>query len=187
VLADNPLLAVLGRRGRGAVVEALRRGPARSWTVRDLARFADVDPMASSRAVRELAALGAVEVLRPGRSALVRWRPDSPAGRFLDALQAPDLRRGAAEAFASAYGRPPGVAAVLLWRDPADDPADPRAPARIALVARDPEAALELAGPALDAVARGGHPQVEATAWSPAALRGDDPVARAIRAGARLS
>ncbi|MFO1533515.1 MAG: hypothetical protein ABR562_07470 [Thermoplasmatota archaeon] len=93
MLIDNPILAFLGRRGRGAVVEALRRNPGRQWTVRDLARFADVAPMVASRAARELVALGALEAVRPGREARMRFLPGSVAGRFLAALDVPDVER----------------------------------------------------------------------------------------------
>ncbi|MES2153653.1 MAG: hypothetical protein V4510_00775 [bacterium] len=91
MLVENPLLAFLGRRGRGAVVEALRRNPARLWSVRDLARFADVAPMVASRAARELQALGALDVVRPGREVRMRFLPDSPAGFFLANLEVPDV------------------------------------------------------------------------------------------------
>jgi hypothetical protein len=187
VLPDNPLLTLLGRRGRGAVAETLLRAPQRTWSVRDLARFADVAPMVASRTVRELAALGAVEVLRPGRDARIRLRFGSPAARWLAASGAPDLHGEAAAAFATAYGAVPGVTRLLRWRHPDDEPADPLAPLRIALVtARSPEAALDAAGPGLDALAREGWPAPEVTAWRPADLRGEDPVARAIAAGIPL-
>jgi DNA-binding transcriptional ArsR family regulator len=90
VLNDNPLLAFLGRRGRGAVVEALRRNPGRALHVRELARLADVAPMVASRAVRELRALNAVEAGRRGREVTVRLDPATKAGGFLSKVQAPD-------------------------------------------------------------------------------------------------
>lgn len=90
MLNDNPLLAFLGKRGRGAVVEALRRNPGRPLHVRELARLADVAPMVASRAVRELAALGAVEVGRRGRELTVRLDAASKAGAFLATVEAPD-------------------------------------------------------------------------------------------------
>lgn len=90
MLNDNPLLAFLGRRGRGAVVEALRRNPVRPLHVRELARLADVAPMVASRAVRELRQLNAVEVARRGREVTVRLDEASPAGRWLAQVQAPD-------------------------------------------------------------------------------------------------
>lgn len=90
VLNDNPLLAFLGRRGRGAVVEALRRNRGRPLHVRELARLADVAPMVASRAVRELQALRAVEVSRTGRLLAARIDPGSPAGAFLAAVEVPD-------------------------------------------------------------------------------------------------
>lgn len=94
MLNDNPILQMLGRRGRGAVVEALRRNPRRAWGIRDIARLADVSPMTASRAVRELETLGAVSVRRQGRrDAQVRFLPQSVAGTFLATVDAPDLGR----------------------------------------------------------------------------------------------
>ena len=90
MLNDNPLLAFLGRRGRGAVVEALRRNRGRPLHVRELARLADVAPMAASRAVRELEALRAVEVTRRGAVVTVRLDEGSAAGTFLAAVEVPD-------------------------------------------------------------------------------------------------
>ena len=90
VLNDNPLLAFLGKRGRGAVVEALRRNPGRPLHVRELARLADVAPMVASRALRELQALRAVEVSRQGRLLAVRLDPASRTGAFLAAVAVPD-------------------------------------------------------------------------------------------------
>lgn len=90
MLNDNPLLAFLGKRGRGAVVEALRRNAQRPLHVRELARLADVAPMVASRAVRELRALGAVEVGRRGREVTVRLDAATTAGAFLAAVAVPD-------------------------------------------------------------------------------------------------
>lgn len=90
MLNDNPLLAFLGKRGRGAVVEALRRNPARRLHVRELARLADVAPMVASRAVRELAAMNAVDVSRDGKQVAVRLDVTSVAGAFLAAVAVPD-------------------------------------------------------------------------------------------------
>lgn len=90
MLNDNPLLAFLGKRGRGAVVEALRRNPGRLIHVRELARLADVAPMVASRAVRELGALNAIQSVRRGREVAVRLDGASVAGRFLAEVQAPD-------------------------------------------------------------------------------------------------
>jgi predicted transcriptional regulator len=91
VLNDNPILAFLGRRGRGAVVEALRRNPNRSLSVRELARLADVAPMVASRAVGELLAFGAVAVARDGKALRVRFQAGSVVGSFLARLEAPDV------------------------------------------------------------------------------------------------
>ena len=90
MLNDNPLLAFLGKRGRGAVVEALRRNPNRPLHVRELARLADVAPMVASRALRELSGLGAVEVGQRGREVTVRLDAASRAGSFLTTVQVPD-------------------------------------------------------------------------------------------------
>jgi DNA-binding IclR family transcriptional regulator len=90
VLNDNPLLAFLGRRGRGAVVEALRRNPGRPLHVRELARLADVAPMVASRAARELQALRAVELSRNGRLLAIRLDPATRAGAFLAGVDVPD-------------------------------------------------------------------------------------------------
>lgn len=90
MLNDNPLLAFLGRRGRGAVVEALRRNPGRPLHVREIARLADVAPMVVSRAVRELERLRAAIVARRGRTVSVRLDPTTPAGAFLASVAPPD-------------------------------------------------------------------------------------------------
>ena len=90
MLNDNPLLAFLGKRGRGAVVEALRRNPGRALHVRELARLADVAPMVASRAVRELEALRALQVARRGREVEVRLDAGTKAGAFLASVAAPD-------------------------------------------------------------------------------------------------
>lgn len=92
MLNDNPLIAFLGRRGRGAVVEALRRNPTRALSVRELARLADVAPMVASRAVAELRSFGAVLVQRDGKALRVRFQPASVVGAFLARLEVPDLR-----------------------------------------------------------------------------------------------
>ena len=90
MLNDNPLLAFLGKRGRGAVVEALRRNRGRPLHVRELARLADVAPMVASRALRELQALNAVEVSRRGKLVTVRLDDAGPAGAFLASVRVPD-------------------------------------------------------------------------------------------------
>jgi DNA-binding transcriptional ArsR family regulator len=90
VLNDNPVIAFLGRRGRGAVVEALRRNPRRALSVRELARLADVAPMVASRAVAELGRFGAVTVERDGKALRVRFQPASAVGAFLARLEVPD-------------------------------------------------------------------------------------------------
>lgn len=90
MLNDNPLLEFLGKRGRGAVVEALRRNPGRPLHVRELARLADVAPMAVSRAVTELARMRAVQTTRVGRLLAVQLDPKTPAGAFLATVSPPD-------------------------------------------------------------------------------------------------
>lgn len=90
MLNDNPLLAFLGRRGRGAVVEALRRNRGRPLHVRELARLADVAPMVASRAVRELERLHAAEVERRGAVVTVRLDDRTSAGAFLATVEVPD-------------------------------------------------------------------------------------------------
>jgi hypothetical protein len=188
VLEPNPLLALLGRRGRGAVVEALRRNPRREWSVRELARFADVAPMVASRAVRELAALGAVEALRPGRDVRARFLPGSPAGAWLAGLVVPDLRQAVADGFARRYPWPAGVTRLVLWRHPDDDPASPESPTRIAVLTnRDPAEALEAAGSALDGLRVAGLPIPDLSAWVAGELSQEDPVARAILGGLPLT
>lgn len=94
MLNDNPLLAFLGRRGRGAVVEALRRNPNRALSVRELARLADVAPMVASRAVGELRRFGAVALQQDGKALRVRFLAGSPVGAFLARLDVPDLTPG---------------------------------------------------------------------------------------------
>jgi DNA-binding transcriptional regulator YhcF (GntR family) len=89
VLNDNPLLVFLGRRGRGAVVEALRRNPNRALSVRELARLADVAPMVASRSVRELEAVRALAVARRGRTVAVRLDATTRSGAFLARVDAP--------------------------------------------------------------------------------------------------
>ena len=90
MLNDNPVVVMLGRRGRGAVVEALRRNPGRMLHVRELARLADVPPMVATRAVRELSALRAVVVRREARRVAVRLDAQSRVGAFLATLEVPD-------------------------------------------------------------------------------------------------
>jgi hypothetical protein len=185
-LAGNPILTLLGRQGRSAVVEALRRNPGRTWTVRDLARFADVAPMVASRTVRELSAQGAVDVVRPGRDARIRFLPDSPAGMFLASLEVPDVAAAATQAFADAYVAPRGTTWIAQWWAPEDDSSDPLARPRVAVVGRDTVAALDAAGPALDTVQSAGLPAPDVSAWTAGQLQAEDPVAKAILGGIRL-
>lgn len=178
VLGPNPLLTMLGRRGRGEVVEALRdhHGP---WTLRGLAARAGVPHQVVGRAVRELEALGAVEFVRPGREGRVQWRPGTPASAFLDGLVVPDLRDAAARTFAAAV---PGLP-TLCWTRTDSEAADPLAPTRVAVVHEDADAALEQATVGLDAVLGRALPRVDVSAITPEALASDDPIAARMRAG----
>lgn len=186
-LADQPLLTCLGRRGRGAVADALLSAPDRDWSVRALARAAKVTATTASRAVRELENLGAVTMMRPGRDAVVRFMPEAAAGRDLAALRLMDLRRATAERFASAMDPPSGVRAIHWWSDVPDHPALPEVPTRIAvLCTRGTGRALEAVGPALDTLREEGLPQPDVTVWRLSELGADDPVAKAILAGRPL-
>jgi len=184
--AVQAILTVLGRRGRYAAARALAAGGGRSWNLRELARAGGVDPVTAGRAVRDLEALAAVEILRPGRDLSVRWRPGSVAAQTLAAVDVPDLPGMTAAAFATAFPAPRG-AVLVLWSRNGDDPADPRTPTRIAVVGGDEEAALEAIGPALDAVRAAGLPAPDVTTLPRAMLEQDDPDAEAVRAGTRLA
>lgn len=179
MLADNALLTVLGRRGRGAVVEALRADPHATWTVREIARAADVAPMTASRAIKELAALGVLDVFRPGRDMVVRWEQDAAASRVLADLVVPDFKAEGVAQFAEAYPR-----RVVQWVHPDDEPSDPLTPARLAVIVRSGEdEALDDVGPALDAVHAAGWPRPEVTVFRRDDLDLDDPVAMAVLEG----
>ncbi len=179
VFRDHPLLTVLGRRGRGAVLDVLM--DRQHHSIRGLARAADVPPATAARAVQELEVLGAVEVLRPGRDAQVRLRADTAIGGALFHLRLPDLRPSAAIAFAQAYTGP--ARAMLRWQAPDDVPSDPLCPTRIAIITPDIDDALDAVGPALDAVEAAGWPAPEVAAWAPDELDRDDPIGAAILAG----
>jgi hypothetical protein len=174
VLADNPLLGLLGRRGAGAVVATLcsQAGP---WTLRGLARAAKVPAMAAWRTVQALEALAAVEVLRPGRDAIIRRR-DGPAAEFLLGLAVPDLRSMAWAAFAAAYG---GPGRVVRWTPPGARDDDPTQPTRLAILSSD-DAAWDHVDGALDAVRAARLAPPEVTVHDPAALDAGDPVAAAL-------
>ncbi len=187
VLRDNPLLTLLGRRGRGAVVDALRADPKRTWTVRELARAADVPVITASRAVRELDSLGVVDAFRPGRDKHIRWEADSAVAQALLPFVVPDLRRESVQSFADAYTGPSG-SRLVHWQLAEDDAADPACPSRVAvLVPRlDVEDdAVDAIGPALDEVAAQGWPRPQVTTHWVDSL-GDDAVARSVRAGRPL-
>ncbi|MHB8634245.1 MAG: hypothetical protein ACYDBQ_09835 [Thermoplasmatota archaeon] len=181
----NPLLSIAGRAGRLEVIRALRDDPTKSWGIRELAVATGIPPMAVSRAVRELAAVAAAETKRPGRQARVRWLANSPAGRWLGTLEAPDLRRAVLDTFAANLRHP---ARVVLWTKPGDDPGDPRVPTRIALLVQDgEEAALDASGAALDAVAGVALPAPDVAAFLEGDLDPADAVAKAILAGREAS
>lgn len=185
---DNRLLRFLGRRGRLDVLQAMRDDPREVWHIRELAHAAGVNAMTASRAVEELEAMDAVEVLRPGREMQVTWRR-AVASRFLRTLQVPDLPRRSADTFEDHY-RPPRrhriVAALYHWHDRGDDPGDPQDPIRVAIIVRrDEDVANDAIGPALDAVRRRGLP-VPLAETVPQEMLGDDRQSRAILAGRRL-
>jgi hypothetical protein len=187
MLRDNPLLTFLGRRGRGAVVDALRMNPEKTWTVRELARIADVPAITASRAVKELDALGVVDAFRPGRNKHIRWETESAVAQALVPFVVPDLRGEAAVRFAAAFMGPTGARPVS-WHLIGDDIADPNCPTRVAILLRsydDEDDALDAIGPALDVVAESGWPRPSVTTIVKSEL-GDDEVAQAIRAGRPL-
>lgn len=186
MLRDHPLLTLLGRRGRGAVVDALRAEPERTWNIRDLARVADVPVITASRAVRELEGLGVVDGFRPGRDKVVRWEPESAVAQALLPFVVPDLRGEGARAAVAALQLPPGARAVR-WTMPDDDPADPLCPTRIAIICRDDDEdrVLDAIGPALDAAGDAGWPRPDITAM-PRGMLGDDAVSLAVRDGAPI-
>lgn len=179
VLRDNPVLTMLGRRGRGDVVQALLEAP-RTWSVRALARAAGVHAATAARTVKELEALGAVDVVRPGRDARLRLNA-SPVAQALAALRVPDVRGRAAATFAAAYGH---RAPCLRWQAPGEHDADPLVPTRIAVRAED-DAAVDAVGPALDAVRAAGWPAPDIT-WHDV-LDPADATARAILQGTPLT
>ncbi len=188
VLRHHPLLTVLGRRGRGAVVDALCSAPDQTWSVRGLAREAGVQPATAARAVQELEALAALEVLRPGRDAHVQLRRDTEMGGALLRLRLPDVRQGTCQAFAASFGHPEGVRQLLRWAAPEDHSADPLCRTRIAVICRDDsEPALDAVGPALDGVREAGWPAPDVTVWTRDELVPDDRMAVAILEGQPLA
>lgn len=187
-LADNPLLTVLGRRGRGAVIAVLRDTPARPWNVRDLARAADVNAMTASRTVKELSALGVVESYRPGRDLVVRWRASSAGAAVIAALDPPDLLAEGCRTFAGAYSGPHD-GPLRRWFQPGDQAADPLVPARLAVLVAtdaDEDEAWDAVGPALDAVEAAGWARPEVGVQVRTNLDEGDAVAAAILAGRPL-
>lgn len=187
MLANNPLLTLLGRKGRAAVVDALRADPGKTWTVRELARTADVPVITASRAVRELDALGVVDAFRPSRDKVIRWEPRSAVAQALVPFVVPDLRGEGARAFAAALEAPRG-SRLVRWTLAGDDDSDPLCPTRVAILVRDDDAedaALDAIGPALDAVAEAGWPRPDVSTHITDTL-GEDDASRAILAGSPL-
>lgn len=160
---------MLGRRGRGAVVDAFLAEPERDWTVRALSRATGVSPMNVSRAVGELAALGVVDAFRPGRDMVVSWQADSAAARAIASFQPPDLWAESVRTFARHYA---GPGALVRYQRPTDKQADPLAPARIAILTR--EDAWDDLDPALDAVAEAGWPRPDVIVVAKEELEGDE-------------
>ncbi len=187
MLRDHPLLTLLGRRGRGAVVDALRQEPERQWNVRELAAAADVPVITASRAVRELDALGVVDSFRPGRDKVIQWDSQSAVARALVPFVVPDLRGEAARTAAAALAVP-DRARIIFWQMPEDEPADPECPIRVAVLCRDAdeELVLDAIGPALDAVAAAGWPRPDISVVPRSMLSDDDPVTQAVLAGQPL-
>ncbi len=179
VLADNPLLTVLGRRGAGAVLDALRAGDG-PWTLRGLARDAGVPPATASRVVADLEALEALEKLRPGRDARIRWRP-GPVADLLRALAVPDPRAETLAAFRAGYAGP--ADSVHAYRVEGDVAGDPRTPLRVVVLSRDEDAAWDAVGPALDAVRAAGWPAPEVAVHDPRDLDASVPADAALLAG----
>jgi hypothetical protein len=173
---DHPILACLGRRGRWSVAHVLGAQPTRTWNLRELAGAAGVHPVVAGRAVRELAALVAVDLLRPRRDAQVRLRLDTPAGAFVAALQPPDLRGDTEAIFAAAYT---GPGPVVRWSR--KHAGDPEAPTRLAIVvgAGKEDAAWEAVDGALDAVRAAGLPAPDVSVLAEP-LDASDDVARAV-------
>lgn len=178
VLADHPLLTSLGRRGRGAVMDALLQADG-TRSVRDLARAAGVAAGIASRAVDEFQALGLVDVIRPGRAAQVRINEQSPWVPWLRRSPPP----GIASVVAASYD---GPGRLVQWSDAGERPDDPHSPVRIAIITDDEEAALDAIGPTLDAVRDAGWPAPELTAWEASLLDPDDPVGARILSGRAL-
>lgn len=171
VLADNPLLTVLGRRGAGAVLDVLRAedGP---WTVRGLARAANVQPSTAGRVVRDLEALEALDKIRPGRDAVIRWRT-GPVADLLRGLEVPDVRARTLATFRAGFKGP--AESVHPFRAAGDTVGDPHTPLRIVVLSQDEDAAWDAVGPALDAVREAGWPAPDVAVHDPRDLDPTDP------------
>ncbi|MGB1697576.1 MAG: hypothetical protein ACPHK8_04175 [Thermoplasmatota archaeon] len=179
MFAGNPLLTFLGRKGRGAVLDALLEPQARNrnWTLRELARAAGVHAMAAKRAVAELEVLGVVEQFRPGRSMVIALQQTSAAAKALAAFNPPQLWQESVRTFAAAYQ---GPGSLVQYRRPLDRADDPLCPARIAILTR--QDAWDQLDAGLDAVAAAGWPRPDVIVVAREELEGDEEGA-AILAG----
>ncbi len=166
VLADNPLLTVLGRRSAGAVLDELRAGFG-PWTLRGLARAAGVPTATAGRVVDDLEALEALDKLRPGRDAVIRWRA-GPVADLLRGLEVPDVRARTLDAFRSGFHGP--FESIHAYRADGDTAGDPRTPLRIAILSLEEDEAWDAVGPALDAVREAGWPAPDVTVFDPREL-----------------
>jgi hypothetical protein len=187
MFADHPVLTVLGRRGRGAIVDAILADAAITWTVRGLSRAANVPAAVAARAAHELEALGAIEMLRPGRNAHIRWRPDAAAAQTIAQMVVPPFREAACRAFVQAIGQPGNVEIIRRWQQPEEHAADPLVPTRIAVICQgDVDAALDAVGPALDGVQQAGLPAPDVTVIDRDDLDAGDALGAAMLAGVAL-
>ena len=165
----------MGRRGAPDVVEVLATQPG-PWTLRGLERASRVPLATVRRVLDDLAALGCIDHLRPGRDAQVTWR-EGPIADWLTELPELDMAEHMAGEFEAAHGRE-----VHVWHHPEDDAGNPRTPVRLAVLVNEEgeEEALERVGPALDALELAGWPAPEVTVEVRDRLDPSDPVAAAM-------
>jgi hypothetical protein len=181
VLAGNPLLTLLGRKGRGAVLDALLAAPEREWNLRELARAAGVNPMAASRTLEELSVLGVIDTFRPGRDKVIALQQNSAAARAVASFQPPNLWDESVATFAAHYTGP-GV--LIRYARPADRSDDPLCPARIAILTK--RDAWDDLDTGLDAVAEAGWPRPDVIVVAREELEGDEE-GQAILAGVPIT
>lgn len=145
--------------------------------MRGLARVTDVPLATIRRVLDELAALGCVETLRPGRDAHVTWR-EGPIADWLAEWPPLDMEASMLDEFRAAYGD----GDVHAWDHPDEDASDPRTPMRFVVMVneKEEEDALDRVGPALDALALAGWPAPDVTVQVRSALEPSDPVAAAM-------